>query len=154
MSLPTLLGSGGCGAVVVGSPTSECLTCDSCNYHASWNSRFRRKDMCHCCTWLAGHTVLEICCYGNVKHCIVWWKQSQKSLWAWAHLVTQRPTTTATCPFLPHKLGKLTLESHDIHSDLLDSGGAELSVNYLLSSNIDIRTNTLLCLSNFASIKE
>lgn len=44
--------------------------------------------------------------------------------------------------------------SHDIQSILLECGCAELSMNCILSSNIDICTNALLCISNFASNKK
>eukprot|EP00571_Detonula_confervacea_P007628 CAMPEP_0172323152 /NCGR_PEP_ID=MMETSP1058-20130122/47976_1 /TAXON_ID=83371 /ORGANISM="Detonula confervacea, Strain CCMP 353" /LENGTH=253 /DNA_ID=CAMNT_0013039083 /DNA_START=5 /DNA_END=763 /DNA_ORIENTATION=- len=37
------------------------------------------------------------------------------------------------------------------HENLLDSGCAGLSMNYIKSSDLNLRTNALLCISNFAS---
>ena len=44
--------------------------------------------------------------------------------------------------------------SHEIHSDLLENGCAELSLTCIKSLYIDIRTNALLCISNLASNKD
>ncbi|KAL9191141.1 hypothetical protein ACHAXT_000847 [Thalassiosira profunda] len=43
---------------------------------------------------------------------------------------------------------------HARHADLLDSECAELSEEYIKSADLDLRTNALLCLSNFASNKD
>lgn len=40
---------------------------------------------------------------------------------------------------------------HELQPDLLNCGCAELAMVYLKSSNLDMRTNALLCISNFAS---
>ena len=42
----------------------------------------------------------------------------------------------------------------EMHFDLLESGCAELSMSYLKSSDLDLRSNALLCVSNFASNSE
>ena len=40
---------------------------------------------------------------------------------------------------------------HELHGELLDNGCAELSMNYIKTSDLDLRRSALLCISNFAS---
>lgn len=43
---------------------------------------------------------------------------------------------------------------HEVHEELLDSGCAELSMQFIKSSNLDLRTSALLSIANFCSNSE